>query len=80
MRVRLIRKLADEIDGIDLSQRQVGDTIDLPRLQGHLLIAEGWAQRERRGGHHSTVVLAFRRATDLGHWRPDDTDELWRAS
>jgi hypothetical protein len=80
MRVRLTRKLADEIDGIDLSHRQVGDTLDLPRRQGQLLIAEGWAQADRRGGHHSTVVLAFRRATDLGHWPPDDADDLWRAS
>jgi hypothetical protein len=44
MCVRLTRKLADRIDGIDLSNRSVGELIDLPPRYASLLIAEGWAE------------------------------------
>ena len=43
MLVRLTRKLAECIDGIDLSTRRVGQMIELPHPQAALLIAEGWA-------------------------------------
>lgn len=43
MRVRLTRKLAERIDGIDLSGRSVGDVLDLPDREALCLIAEGWA-------------------------------------
>jgi hypothetical protein len=43
MRIRLTRKLADCLDGVDLSHFSVGDVLDLPRREAHLLIAEGWA-------------------------------------
>ena len=43
MRIRLTRKLADCLDGVDLSHYSVGDVLDLPRREAHLLIAEGWA-------------------------------------
>jgi hypothetical protein len=43
MRVRLTRKFAEAIDGIDLSQYCVGDFIDLPQHDAELLLAEGWA-------------------------------------
>lgn len=46
MRVRLVRKLADYLDGIDLSAYEEGDVLDLPRREAELLIAEGWAMRE----------------------------------
>ena len=49
MRVRLIRKLADEVDGIDLRACAVGDVLDLPSLEAGLLIAEEWAVPDRRG-------------------------------
>ena len=66
MRVRLLKKLADEIDGVDLSAHDVGDVVNLPAVQGKLLLAEGWAIREHRRPTPPTVV-AFRRATDPGH-------------
>jgi hypothetical protein len=43
LRIRLTRKFAKSIDGIDLSRRAVGDVIDLPERDAHILIAEGWA-------------------------------------
>ncbi len=45
MRVRLVRKLADLIDGVDLSKYQVGEILELPRRKARLLLAEGWASR-----------------------------------
>lgn len=52
--VRLTRKLAEAIDGIDLSSRQVGDRVPLHRDEARVLIAEGWAEAlpgpEKRSG------------------------------
>ena len=42
-RVRLVRKLAEMINGIDLSAARVGDEIELPEQDAQMLIAEGWA-------------------------------------
>jgi hypothetical protein len=44
MCVRLTRKYADLIDGVDLSSAHVGDRIDLSRHDAEVLIAEGWAE------------------------------------
>lgn len=66
MRVRLLRKLAEEIDGVDLSHNQVGDVIDLPLHKGLMLIAEGWAIYERR-----STVLPFQARAKFGR-RADD--------
>jgi hypothetical protein len=65
MRIRLLKKLAAEIDGVDLSAHGVGDVINLPAEQAKLLLAEGWAIREHRVRRAPTVV-AFRRTTDPG--------------
>ena len=54
MRVRLVRKLADVIDGVDISDYAVGDVLDLHADEARLLIAEEWAIS---AGH-----LAHRRA------------------
>ena len=49
MLIRLTQKLADIVDGIDLSAYTVGETIHLPWRAASLLIAEGWAEMiERR--------------------------------
>lgn len=81
MRVRLTRKLAEEIDGIDLSHHHVGETFDVSTRNARLLIAEGWAERDRRGeGSHTSVVVAFRRATDPFPLHDNEKDDLNRAS
>jgi hypothetical protein len=66
VRVRLTRKFAPEIDGVDLSRNEVGEIVDLPVSKAQLLIAEGWAMAERRGTGPLRVV-AFRRDSDPGH-------------
>lgn len=42
--VRLIRKLADMVDGVDLEGVLVGDRLRLLPREAELLIAEGWAE------------------------------------
>jgi hypothetical protein len=43
VRLRITRKFANVIDGIDLSHVEAGDDIRLSRRNASLLIAEGWA-------------------------------------
>jgi len=58
MKVRLTRKLADFIDGVDLRSHQVGDVVDLPPPNAHLLIAEGWAaEPEKRKKSSAPVTI-----------------------
>jgi hypothetical protein len=45
MRVRLTRKLAECVDGVDLSENREGDILTLSAREAELLIAEGWAVR-----------------------------------
>ena len=57
VQVRLTKKLAEIIDGIDLSDRRVGDVVDLPRHEAEILLAEGWASpvdSARGAGTHRT--------------------------
>ena len=43
MQVRLIRRLAERIDDIDLSRHRFGDLLALSPRDTAMLIAEGWA-------------------------------------
>ena len=57
MRVRLTKKLANRIDGVDICAHRVGDIMDLPPREARLLLAEEWAiDRERRGESHPVRV------------------------
>jgi hypothetical protein len=77
VKVRLTRKLAPVVDGIDLSSHEVGDVFDLPPEQARLVIAEDWAIPERRNGQD--VSSGHRRRAD--DQRPDPPDDrLLRAS
>ena len=49
MELRLTRKLAEVIDGVDLTGRTVGDILKLPASEARLLIAEGWAVEDTKG-------------------------------
>jgi hypothetical protein len=43
MWIRLTRRLARCIDGVNLSAHQVGDVFEVTRREGELLVAEAWA-------------------------------------
>lgn len=53
MRIRLTRRLANFMDGIDMSRLSVGDVIDVAPHDGAMLIAEGWAVRVESTRRHS---------------------------
>jgi hypothetical protein len=55
MGVRLIKKFAERLDGIDLSAYKPGDTLDLEPSEAALLLAEGWAVREGPRHHLSAA-------------------------
>ena len=42
-RIRLIRKLAPVLNGVDLSRFAVGDEIVVPEATAAMLVREGWA-------------------------------------
>lgn len=42
--VRLTRKLANIINGVDLTRHQVGDVIEVPSHTALMLMGEGWGE------------------------------------
>jgi len=42
-RVRINRKFADFLDGVDLTRIGTGEEVELPAREAMILIAEGWA-------------------------------------
>lgn len=44
VRIRLTRKFATRLNGIDLSEIKVGDIVFLPEPHAVMLILEGWAE------------------------------------
>jgi hypothetical protein len=44
IRVRLTKKLASILDGVDVSMLSVGEVLELPDSSAALLIAEKWAE------------------------------------
>lgn len=44
MRVKLVRKFANFINGVDLTNVCVGDVLVLRGREAYVLIAEGWAE------------------------------------
>ena len=65
MVVRLTRKLADRVDGVDLSAYRVGQALHLPWRDARLLMAEGWAEMiERRASATATGVCHYDRETE----------------
>jgi CheY-like chemotaxis protein len=57
MLIRLTRKLADAIDGIDLSCWTVDDLVEMPDRDARTLIAEGWAERAASDERHPLVLV-----------------------
>jgi len=44
LRIRLIKKLADSLDGVDVADVQVGECVELVPASARALILEGWAE------------------------------------
>lgn len=44
MRVRLVRKFALVLNGVDLSNVHLGDVVDFPDSAARMLVLEGWAE------------------------------------
>jgi hypothetical protein len=65
MRVYLKRKLAEVIDGVDLTSRKAGDAFEVSAWEARLLIAEEWAIQDRRSGPRieDFAQRAFRRSS-----------------
>ena len=61
MRVRLTRKLAERIDGIDLRGRRVGDVLELDTAEARLILAETWATAHERRIHAGPAPRIERR-------------------
>ena len=85
MRVRIVRKLADRVDGIDLTHHDVGEVIELPEIDGRLIVAERWGEFARREadlngrGRVDTAVRAWDRrqsSSDLYQRLRDKREEL----
>ena len=49
MRLRLTRKLAERINGVDLSHYLVGEVLQLPDDAALCLVAKGWAVLDELG-------------------------------
>ena len=62
MKIRLTRKFAEQIDGIDLEGYAPGDLMELPPEQARIIVAEEWAVPERR--EHKVPDSPRRRAAD----------------
>jgi hypothetical protein len=71
LKLRLTRKLAEELDGIDLSRAQQGELIEATEHDAALLIAEGWAV-PARGAHELPRAEAADRSRRP---RPKSTEE-----
>jgi hypothetical protein len=55
MRVRLTRKLAERINGVDLTGRGIGDVLDLPEREALLLVNEQWATLENQPDRRAPI-------------------------
>jgi len=77
MKVRLTKRLANMIDGIDLDGHVPGDVLTLPERDAQMLVAERWAIPERREQSGEPPGEERRRETPYGrpdqpHAQPDD--------
>lgn len=54
-RIRLTKKLAAALNGLDISALRVGDVIELPDSAARMMIAEGWAEPEAAPARTSLV-------------------------
>ena len=68
MKVCLLKKLAERVDGIDLRGHAEGEVFELPPKEASLLVAERWAVPERRERSEDTSLR--RRTSDYTDGMP----------
>jgi len=66
VRVRLIRKIAEHVDGVDVTGHAVGETFELTSAEAALLVAEGWAVLASEDGAGRHGVGDGKATTDGG--------------
>jgi hypothetical protein len=69
MQIRLTRKFAEAIDGIDLSHHAVGDVFNLSSADARLLVAEGWASTSLHPDRRPNRPAEAAEAADLQRHR-----------
>ena len=57
MRIRITRKFANALNGIDLSRVKTGDVVDLSEWNARVLVAEGWAEPVGGRGTEQLVLI-----------------------
>ena len=57
MRVRITRKYANALDGVDLSRVEAGDVVDLSDWSARVLVAEGWAEFVQNGADQLVLIV-----------------------
>jgi hypothetical protein len=75
MHVRVVRKLAECVDGVDLSRCSEGDVIDLAEPEARLILAEQWAVPARRVSDFAAST-ADRRGSDLYQQLRDKHEQI----
>jgi hypothetical protein len=80
MKVRLIRKLADQLDGVNVSQKRVGDVLELRPEEARALIAEGWATADERRRSFASPPFGDRRRVRSAALADNADEEMERAS
>jgi hypothetical protein len=69
MKIVLTKKLAEQMDGVDVSACEVGDVLNVSLRDARLFVAEAWAIPDRRCDGHAPPPDDDRR-------RPSRTHEL----
>ena len=75
VRVRLTKKLAEQIDGVSLDGYRVGDVMDLPAQEARLLVVEGWATAEERRRVQVPAPFERRRRESMSIEALDEEDD-----
>jgi CheY-like chemotaxis protein len=57
VRIRITRRLANTLNGIDLSRVHVGDVVDLSDWDARVLVAEGWGERVASGTRAPVLIV-----------------------
>jgi CheY-like chemotaxis protein len=57
VRIRITRKFANALNGIDLSRVKAGDVVELSEWNARVLVAEGWAEFVNGGSADQLVLI-----------------------